>query len=66
VAPAEVTLDDKDTRGSGRIFLNGTQALVRLLLMQRQRDLVADLNTAGIVLGYRGSPLGNVERIRCA
>jgi len=41
--------------------LNGTQALVRLMLMQRARDARAGLNTAGYVTGYRGSPLGAVD-----
>jgi len=57
-----VTLDDKYELDSGRVFVNGTQALVRLTLMQRQRDRDAGLNTAGLVTGYRGSPLGNVDR----
>ncbi|MCP5371422.1 MAG: indolepyruvate ferredoxin oxidoreductase family protein [Hyphomicrobiales bacterium] len=57
-----VTLDDKYELESGRVFLNGTQALVRLTLMQRQRDRAAGLNTAGLVTGYRGSPLGGVDR----
>ncbi|MBC8337918.1 MAG: indolepyruvate ferredoxin oxidoreductase family protein [Rhodospirillales bacterium] len=57
-----VTLDDKYTREEGRIFLTGTQALVRLALMQRRRDLAAGLNTAGYVTGYRGSPLGGIDR----
>ncbi len=47
---------------SGRIFLTGTQALVRLILMQRQSDRAANLNTAGFVSGYRGSPLGMVDQ----
>jgi indolepyruvate ferredoxin oxidoreductase len=41
--------------------LNGTQALVRLMLMQQARDLAAGRNTAGFVTGYRGSPLGAVD-----
>ena len=55
VAP---TLDDKYTVESGRVYLTGTQALIRLPMMQRQRDLRANLNTAGFISGYRGSPLG--------
>ncbi len=43
------------------MLLNGTQALVRLMLMQKARDAAAGLNTAGYVTGYRGSPLGAVD-----
>ena len=56
-----VTLDDKYTATTGNIFLSGIQALVRLPLMQRQRDLAAGLNTAGFISGYRGSPLGGLD-----
>ncbi len=56
-----VSLDDKYTATSGRIYLNGVQALVRLMLVQRWRDEAAGLNTAGFVSGYRGSPLGGVD-----
>ncbi|HLZ05578.1 MAG TPA: indolepyruvate ferredoxin oxidoreductase family protein [Bradyrhizobium sp.] len=55
---AAVTLDDKYVQESGRIYLSGIQALVRLPLMQRQRDQAAGLNTGGFISGYRGSPLG--------
>src|SRR5579864_8839506 len=55
---AAVTLDDKYTQQSGRIYLSGVQALVRLPMMQRQRDAAAGLNTGGFISGYRGSPLG--------
>ena len=57
-----VSLDDKYGLSEGRVFLTGTQALVRLNLMQRQRDLAQGLNTAGYVTGYRGSPLGGIDR----
>ena len=57
-----VTLDDKYLLDSGRIYLTGTQALVRLPMMQRQRDLAAGLNTAGYISGYRGSPLGGYDQ----
>ena len=55
---ARVNLEDKYTLQSGRIYLSGIQALVRLPLMQRARDRAAGLNTAGFISGYRGSPLG--------
>ncbi|HEX8987980.1 MAG TPA: indolepyruvate ferredoxin oxidoreductase family protein [Rhodocyclaceae bacterium] len=58
----QVTLDDKYTVGSGRIFLNGIQALARLPMLQRERDLAAGLNTAGYISGYRGSPLGGLDQ----
>mgnify|MGYP003382072589 CR=1 FL=1 len=57
----DITLDTKFTRESGRIYLSGTQALARLPMMQRQRDLAAGLNTAGFISGYRGSPLGGLD-----
>ena len=56
-----VTLEDKYEVDSDRFYLTGTQALVRLPLLQRQLDVAAGLNTAGFVSGYRGSPLGQVD-----
>ena len=53
-----VKLDDKYTQDSGRIYISSNQALVRLPMMQRQRDVAAGLKTAGYITGYRGSPLG--------
>ena len=63
-APAlrDVSLDDKYQLESGRVYLTGVQALVRLLILQRQRDAAAGLNTAGFVSGYRGSPLGGLDQ----
>jgi indolepyruvate ferredoxin oxidoreductase len=59
---AAVTLDDKYALESGRVYLTGTQALVRLPMMQRQRDKAAGLDTACFISGYRGSPLGGVDQ----
>lgn len=56
-------LSDNLTAQSGRIFLTGTQALVRMLLTQARLDKEHGLNTAGFVSGYRGSPLGGVDMI---
>ena len=57
----QYTLDDKYSRPTGRIYLSGVQALVRLPLMQRLRDQAAGLNTGGFISGYRGSPLGGFD-----
>ncbi len=56
-----VTLDDKYDLTKSRIFVTGYQALVRLTMMQHERDKRAGLNTAGYVTGYRGSPLGGLD-----
>ena len=56
-----VTLDDKYDLTKSRVFVTGYQALVRLTLMQHERDKRAGLNTAGYVTGYRGSPLGGLD-----
>ena len=55
-------LADRYRRESGRVLLTGTQALVRIPLMQRTLDRAAGMNTAGYVSGYRGSPLGMVDQ----
>jgi indolepyruvate ferredoxin oxidoreductase len=57
-----VALDDRYDLSKTRIFTSGTQALVRLCLMQRMRDAAAGLDTAGYVSGYRGSPLGGLDQ----
>src|SRR5499433_1472033 len=59
---AHVSLDDKYDLTKRRIFATGYQALVRLCLMQKERDRRAGLNTAGYVSGYRGSPLGGLDQ----
>ncbi|AWK87172.1 indolepyruvate ferredoxin oxidoreductase family protein [Azospirillum thermophilum] len=62
MALATVSLDDKYALEQGRVYLTGTQALVRLPMMQRQRDLAAGLNTGCFISGYRGSPLGGFDQ----
>src|SRR5438067_556208 len=62
MALTAVTLDDKYALERGRVYLTGTQALVRLPMMQRQRDAAAGLNTACFISGYRGSPLGGLDQ----
>ena len=58
-----VTLDDKYTLDHGRAFMSGVQALVRLPMLQRTRDAMVGLNTAGFISGYRGSPLGGYDQM---
>ena len=58
----QVTLGDKYDLTKSRIFVTGFQAIVRLCLMQKERDRRAGLNTAGYVTGYRGSPLGTLDQ----
>lgn len=55
-------LEDRYLRESGSVFLNGTQALVRILIEQARCDRAAGLDTAGLVSGYRGSPLGGFDQ----
>ncbi len=57
-----VSLEDKYVLPSGRVYLTGTQALVRLAMIQRARDQAAGLNTACFISGYRGSPLGGFDQ----
>ena len=61
-ALAAVTLNDRYALATGRAFMTGIQALVRLPMMQRQRDRAAGLNTGGFISGYRGSPLGGYDQ----
>ncbi|ARP99891.1 indolepyruvate ferredoxin oxidoreductase family protein [Pseudorhodoplanes sinuspersici] len=58
----QVSLDDKYDLTKKQIFVTGYQALVRLCLMQKERDRRAGLNTAGYITGYRGSPLGGLDQ----
>jgi len=57
----DVVLDDKYDLSKQRIFVSGAQAVIRMMLMQRERDRLAGLRTAGFVSGYRGSPLGGFD-----
>ena len=51
---ADVKLDDKYTLESGRVYLNGIQALTRLLIMQRVRDAAAGPQHRGLRLRLPG------------
>ena len=62
IAPTEITLDSRFTDLDRPVLLTGIQALLRLLLEQRRFDKEAGLNTAALVSGYRGSPLGGLDR----
>ena len=57
-----ITLDDKYTQDFGPAFMSGIQALVRLPMLQRVRDVHQGKNTAGFISGYRGSPLGGYDQ----
>ncbi len=57
-----VSLDDKYDLSKRHVFVTGYQALIRLCLMQKERDRLAGLNTGGYVSGYRGSPLGGLDQ----
>ncbi len=58
----QVRLDDKYTVQKGRAYMTGIEALVRLPMLQQQRDRLRGLNTAGFISGYRGSPLGGIDQ----
>ena len=62
MALRHVSLDDKYDLSQSRVFVTGYQAIIRLCLMQKERDRRAGLNTAGYVSGYRGSPLGGLDQ----
>ena len=57
-----VSLDDKYDLAQSQVFVTGYHALIRALLMQKERDRRAGLNTGGFVTGYRGSPLGGLDQ----
>src|SRR5581483_10016447 len=62
MALSDVSLNDRYDLSKRHVFLTGTQAIVRLTLMQRERDRLNGLNTAGYVTGYRGSPVGGLDQ----
>jgi indolepyruvate ferredoxin oxidoreductase len=55
------TLDDRYVLESGRIYLSGVQALVRLPIEQMRRDHARGLKTRAFITGYPGSPLGGYD-----
>jgi len=62
MALSDVSLDDRFDLSKRHVFLTGTQAIVRLTLMQRERDRLNGFDTAGYVTGYRGSPVGGLDQ----
>jgi indolepyruvate ferredoxin oxidoreductase len=62
ITAPHITLDSRFADLDRPVLLTGIQALLRLLLEQRRLDLAAGLNTAALVSGYRGSPLGGLDR----
>src|SRR5215213_7131093 len=61
-ARREVTLEDKYLLEQGRVLITGVQALVRLVLDQHRADRRRGLETATMISGYQGSPLGGLDR----
>lgn len=57
----DYALEDRYARETGRVFLTGTQAIIRIALDQARRDRAAGLDTRGYISGYRGSPVGGVD-----
>src|SRR5690606_31453999 len=60
--PRNVSLAERYDLACERVLLSGTQAIVRLALMQAARDRAEGLRTAGYVTGYRGSPLAGLDQ----
>ena len=58
----KISLNDKYALDTTRAYMTGIEALVRLPMLQHQRDLERGINTAGFISGYRGSPLGGVDQ----
>ena len=57
----DMLLGDRVSLNEGWLYMTGMQALVRLPIQQRIRDISNNLNTAGFISGYRGSPLGRYD-----
>ena len=48
----KVSFEDKYTLERSRAYMTGIEALVRLPMLQHQRDAARGLNTAGFISGY--------------
>ena len=57
----QIKLNDKYDLSETRVYMSGTHAVIRLALMQHERDRQSGLNTAGYISGYRGSPIGTLD-----
>src|SRR3546814_14018378 len=55
-------LDDIYRLATGRLYLTCTHALSRMPMLHHQREQARGLNTVGFISGYRGSPLGGLDK----
>ncbi|MDC1388195.1 hypothetical protein N8342_00005, partial [Acidimicrobiales bacterium] len=62
----EYNLSDRMESTTGTVALSGIQALMRVLLDQNRADAAAGLRTAGLISGYRGSPVGGMDQAYAA
>jgi indolepyruvate ferredoxin oxidoreductase len=62
LAMEKITLEDRYLLNSGRAFMSGVHALVRLPMLQQMRDTNNGKRTGGFISGYRGSPLGTYDQ----
>ena len=62
MSTTEFSLNDRMVSVDSTIALTGLQAVIRIPLDQRRADAARGLNTAGLICGYRGSPVGGMDQ----